>query len=393
MWEEGCPLLLDALQVSRNTDSGETYLQSRFQNISNQTIGSFSVELSIEYSSGKKEILHLNPLDADILPGEKYDVKPFELSEGDAVSVQVETTSIKQGLNEWASIHRPAAIPKPSLLSLSAVALEERSIELREMGCKESDRASHCSIGKHGGWTLCPCGQVNVGARNCACCGLDFSAYVPESEDAKVLVAKSEERKKREEAERYEKAVRREATKKTVYKIAAILTGIGMAFFACWQLLVEQPRANAEEAFRTFQQSENPLDINGEKTSDEEWSKKSEDWINDYKAIENGCYAHLSTDKQRSLLRMKAEHDAIDTVFSHASSGLNDPGDSVLVTMTIEEDDSDDSLLSLEIYSLEKKSVGKWHMPRWYKYNMMYKYDLSNRKVTRESMDVVNRTR
>lgn len=93
MWEEGCPLLLDALQVSRNTDSGETYLQSRFQNISNQTIGSFSVELSIEYSSGKKEILHLNPLDADILPGEKYDVKPFELSEGDAVSVQVETTS------------------------------------------------------------------------------------------------------------------------------------------------------------------------------------------------------------------------------------------------------------------------------------------------------------
>ena len=37
-WEPGCPLIVETLQVSRNTETGEAYLQVKIKNLSAQTI-------------------------------------------------------------------------------------------------------------------------------------------------------------------------------------------------------------------------------------------------------------------------------------------------------------------------------------------------------------------
>lgn len=228
-WEEGCPLLLDALQISRDTDTGEAFLQSRFRNISGQKIESFSVEFTVQYDNGERETLNLDPLDADIFPGEKYDAKPFELSAGDAVSVEVKTESAKQSLNEWVSSCPASAIPKPDLLSLSSVALEERSIELREMGCRESGKASHYAIGRHDGWTLCPCGQINVGISFCVSCGLHFDDLSNECSEEYFARAAADRRVKRAEQEKLRDERRRENRKQWIRRIPLLILVMGFA--------------------------------------------------------------------------------------------------------------------------------------------------------------------
>lgn len=201
-WEEGCPLLLDALQIARNTDTGEAYVQTRFLNISGEKINSFKVTITVVYGDGSEESLCLNPLDADIFSGMTYSARPVVLSAGDAIAARVKVEIVCRDSGQWVS-HLPLSkVRKPCALSLSSTALEERVRELRELGCKDSRKASLYSIERNDDWTLCPCGQVNVGTKQCVSCGLDLSAYSPELEDLKALSQKGADRKEKEEAAR-----------------------------------------------------------------------------------------------------------------------------------------------------------------------------------------------
>lgn len=197
-WEEGCPLLLDALQIARNTDTGEAYIQTRSLNISGEKINSFKVAITVVCGDGSEENLCLNPLDADIFSGLTYSAKPVVLSAGDAIEVKVKVESVGQDSGQWAS-HLPLSkVRKPCALSLSSMALEERVRELRELGCKDPHKAFLYSIERNDGWTLCPCGQVNVGTKHCVSCGLGLSTYSSALEDLKTLSQKGADRKERE---------------------------------------------------------------------------------------------------------------------------------------------------------------------------------------------------
>ena len=51
-WEPGCPLLVNAVQVSRNTDTGQCYLQLKLSNISGATVTSFKLHAAVSYVDG-----------------------------------------------------------------------------------------------------------------------------------------------------------------------------------------------------------------------------------------------------------------------------------------------------------------------------------------------------
>lgn len=51
-WEPGCPLLVNAVQVSRNTDTGQCYLQLKLSNISGATVDSFKLQADVSYVDG-----------------------------------------------------------------------------------------------------------------------------------------------------------------------------------------------------------------------------------------------------------------------------------------------------------------------------------------------------
>ena len=58
-WEPGCPLLVNAVQVSRNTDTGQCYLQLKLSNISGATVDSFKLQADVSYVDGASETLSL----------------------------------------------------------------------------------------------------------------------------------------------------------------------------------------------------------------------------------------------------------------------------------------------------------------------------------------------
>ena len=58
-WEPGCPLLVNAVQVSRNTDTGQCYLQLKLSNISGATVDSFKLQADVSYVDGASETVEL----------------------------------------------------------------------------------------------------------------------------------------------------------------------------------------------------------------------------------------------------------------------------------------------------------------------------------------------
>ena len=342
-WEEGCPLLLDALQISRNTDTGEAFLQSRFLNISGQKIDSFKVEFTVCYGDGSEEVLCLNPLDADVFSGMTYSAKPAALSAGDAIAAKAKIESVSLDSERWVS-HQPLSkVRKPRVLSLSSTALEERVSELRELGCKDSHKASLYPIERNDGWTLCPCGQVNVGTKRCVSCGLDLSAYSSELEDLKTLSQKGADRKEREETERRIKDAKKAETKKKAIRFIVPVLLIGLILLAAWYSTVFLPRDNAEKGLLAFEEN-NSLYEYDEWVDLDEWEDKSTDYTEGLNSFTSSNYSNLSEESKLKVLKLLAKEEAIDAIYDKVVSNwtINPPKLEVsllLDSVSIEDDD------------------------------------------------------
>lgn len=319
-WEEGCPLLLDALQIARNTDTGEAYIQTRFLNISGEKINSFKVTITVVYGDGSEENLCLNPLDADIFSGMTYSAKPVVLSAGDAIAAKVKVESVGQDSGQWISRLPLSKVRRPRALSLSSTALGERVSELRELGCKDSRKASLYSIERNDGWTLCPCGQVNVGTRHCVSCGLDLSAYSSELEDLKTLSQKGADRKEREEAERRRRDEKQAEIKKKVIRLFVPALLIGLILLMVWYSSVFLPRDNAEKGLSTFEEN-NSLYEYDEWVDLDEWEEKSTNYTEELNNFTSFNYSRLSEESKLKVLKLLAKEETIDAIYDKVASG------------------------------------------------------------------------
>lgn len=318
-WEEGCPLLLDALQIARNTDTGEAYIQTRFLNISGEIINSFKVTITVVYGDGSEESLCLNPLDADIFSGLTYSAKPVALSAGDAIAAKVKVESVGQDSGQWVS-HLPLSkVRRPCALSLSSTALEERVSELRELGCKDSRKASLYSIERNDGWTLCPCGQVNVGTKRCVSCGLDLPTYSSELEDLKTLSQKGAERKEREEAERQQRDEKQAETKKKAIRLFVPMLLIGLILLMVWYSAVFLPQDNAEKGLLAFEEN-NSLYEYDEWVDLDEWEEKSTNYTEELNNFTSFNYSRLSEESKLKVLKLLAKEETIDAIYDEVVS-------------------------------------------------------------------------
>lgn len=356
-WEEGCPLLLDALQIARNTDTGEAYIQTRFLNISGEKINSFKVTITVVYGDDSEENLCLNPLDADIFSGMTFSAKPAVLSAGDAIAAKVKVESVGQDSGQWVS-HLPLSkVRRPCALSLSSTALEERLSELRELGCKDSRKASLYSIERNDGWTLCPCGQVNVGTNRCVSCGLDLSTYSSELEDSKTLSQKGAERKEREEAERQQRDEKQAETKKKAIRLFVPMLLIGLVLLMVWYSAVFLPRDNAEKGLLAFEEN-NSLYEYDEWVDLDEWEEKSTKYTEELNNFTSFNYSRLSEESKLKVLKLLAKEETIDAIYDEVvSSWAIDPPELevslALDSVSIEDDDEKDGTFTVTVESRE----------------------------------------
>lgn len=356
-WEEGCPLLLDALQIARNTDTGEAYVQTRFLNISGEKINSFKVTITVVYGDGSEENLCLNPLDADIFSGMTYSARPVVLSAGDAIAARVKVEIVCRDSGQWVS-HLPLSkVRKPCALSLSSTALEERVDELRELGCKDSRKASLYSIERNDGWTLCPCGQVNVGTKYCVSCGLDLSTYSSALEDLKTLSQKGADRKEREEAERQKRDEKQAETKKKAIRFFVPMLLIVLILLMVWYSAVFLPRDNAEKGLSAFEEN-NSLYEYGDWVDLDEWEEKSTNYTEELKNFTSFNYSRLSEESKLKVLKLLAKEETIDAIYDEVvSNWAIDPPELevslALDSVSIEDDDENGGTFTVTVESRE----------------------------------------
>lgn len=159
-WERGCPLLLEAVQVSRNTETGAAFLQTKIRNLSASIVESFHMELTCTYQDGSSETFETEPLDADIPPCGEHTPKPVKLAKGNAVRAWGRILSANGSQSHWQSSSDPEPLPLREKLELSSAALRERTLQLGELGCSKASDAAPYACVEQDRWTQCaPAGR------------------------------------------------------------------------------------------------------------------------------------------------------------------------------------------------------------------------------------------
>lgn len=314
MWEEGCPLLLDALQVSRDTNSGEAFLQTRFLNISGQTIKAFNAVASISLRDGSKETHALSPLDADIDSGNVFTAEPIKLNCGDVITANVVIQTVRYSTEQWSSAISASKLPKPPLANLSQKALKERALEFQELGCKDYATASSHSLVVHSGWTLCPCGQVNVGTKQCVKCGLAFSQEALKSTDENQLLTAAKTRAQREHAKVQEERNKATKRKKKILMVGTPLLLSLLSVFAFWFFSNFLPQSTAESKLSEFE-TENQLYKYDEWVDYSEWEPKSSAYSDSLNELIGSSYPQLTESSKFDVLTLLAKEQTIDSIY------------------------------------------------------------------------------
>ena len=161
-WQPGCPIQVETVQVSRNTETAQCYLQMKIRNVSDSKISRTTLKAVIESPDGKAHEQIIELLDADLEPGSELSPKAAEIPLKDASSVQIAVAEA-DGASVWASL---AAVPKAAELHLGEKAAAERAELAREAKV-------HNHVAKHeefDNWWLCSCGAVNVARSCCHAC-------------------------------------------------------------------------------------------------------------------------------------------------------------------------------------------------------------------------------
>lgn len=164
-WQQGCPILIEALQVSRDADSQRAFLQMKARNISGDPIDAIEVEASVSSPDGAVEKVQFSSLDADVAPNREWTPKAQELSHPEVSHV----CAVVKRAGSMASFGPSAERPAEESLSLSPGAARAREAELASNKLDHKKLQNRLIEGD--GWWICSCGSLNVGRDSCRACG------------------------------------------------------------------------------------------------------------------------------------------------------------------------------------------------------------------------------
>lgn len=189
-WEPRCPALVTAIQVSRNVENADTYLQVKIKNVSDEIVSSVEARAEIAYADGETQMITIEDLDADIPVGEEGALKPQKLPRADVESASLVLAHVNSPSSKWESSADSIQVPKQVELDISEWAMKERVRQLNKARVKACAHAG--KVQENDGWWVCACGQVNVNRDSCCACGSEKS-QLQAHEDGKKLEAAGEQ--------------------------------------------------------------------------------------------------------------------------------------------------------------------------------------------------------
>lgn len=183
-WEPGCPVVITALQVSRNTETSECWLQAKVRNVSGAGAASIYATASLTYADGSSEELPVEFLDADVAASCEQNLKPRKLPRGDVQTCALAVTRVETSDETWGSTGDAKPLPTQERLTLSPRAAAQRALSL---GIDLRHPAARGKIQDRGDWWVCACGQANVGRLSCCACDLPKAALAANEDETELL--------------------------------------------------------------------------------------------------------------------------------------------------------------------------------------------------------------
>lgn len=168
LWEPSCPVQILAIQVSRNTETSEAYLQLKVRNISSVTIESLFAAATIVYANGKNDHVALEYLDQVVYQSGIKTLKAVRLPHADVQSASVSIERIECENGRWESSKAPIRVPSTQSLKLSEPAACERAYRLAQENVDPEKLSGRVYV--EDSWWVCSCGQLNVSREACCEC-------------------------------------------------------------------------------------------------------------------------------------------------------------------------------------------------------------------------------
>ncbi len=258
-WEAGCPLLFEAIQVSRNVDTGKAYLQAKVLNVSAAVVDAFRASFEVVQRDGSVERVDSESLDADISSARSLNLTPMMLAAGDVKLVRGRIDWARTSSGDWSAGATLEQVSRPRSLGLSERALGERYEQLwaplatvRTEPSLKRAAENEAIVGV--GWWVCPCGQPNVGRKTCAVCGISYERLSdPKMQDLANLEAAADKREA-EAREAASKAKRKKAIAAVaVVAVAAVAILASAGVFAASHF---EKQAEYDRAVELFEQGD-----------------------------------------------------------------------------------------------------------------------------------------
>ena len=187
-WQELCPVRVLAVQVSRDTETGACFLQTKIANVSYRPVSRIEFTVGLEGEGGETETVDFSLLDADLPAGEVLRPKAVRIK----LSVITGSRAVVTRADGETSFGDPIDIDCPAPLALTGVEESERDVLLSEMGADTFKCSGVHS--EHDGWWQCGCGAVNLKRDTCWNCSavrekladLEDTAFLDESRRGRV---------------------------------------------------------------------------------------------------------------------------------------------------------------------------------------------------------------
>lgn len=187
-WQELCPVRVLAVQVSRDTETGACFLQTKIVNVSTKPISRIEFTVGLEGEGGETENVDFSLLDVDLPAGEVLRPKAVRIK----LSVITGSRAVVTRADGETSFGDPIDIDSPAPPALTGVEESERDVLLTEMGANTFKCSGVHS--EHDGWWQCGCGAVNLKRGTCWNCGavrekladLEDTAFLDESRRDRV---------------------------------------------------------------------------------------------------------------------------------------------------------------------------------------------------------------
>lgn len=214
-WQELCPVRVLAVQVSRDTETGACFLQTKIVNVSTKPISRIEFTVGLEGEGGETETVDFSLLDADLPAGEVLRPKAVRIK----LSVITGSRAVVTRADGETSFGDPIDIDSSAPLALTGVEESERDVLLSEMGA-DSFKCSGVHS-EHDGWWQCGCGAVNLKRGTCWNCGA-VRGKMADLEDAAFLDESRRDRVYKTSVAILEKGNRKEAeaAKESLEKLA-----------------------------------------------------------------------------------------------------------------------------------------------------------------------------